>query len=137
MQKADVDRWLRAYVEAWKTYDREQIAALFSDEVSYRYHPYDRPLRGRDAVIASWLGEDNHAGASTRDEQGTYDASYRTVAVDGNVAFATGTTRYSRTPGAPPSRVFDNCFVMSFDTAGRCQEFTEWYMERPGPTVNT
>ena len=34
MQKADVDRWLRAYAEAWKTYDREQIAALFSDELS-------------------------------------------------------------------------------------------------------
>lgn len=135
MQKADVDRWLRAYVEAWKTYDRERIAALFSDEVSYRYHPYDEPLRGRDAVVASWLGEDNHAGASTRDDPDTYDASYRTVAVDGNVAFATGTTRYSRTPGAPPNRVFDNCFVMSFDTAGRCREFTEWYMERPGPTL--
>lgn len=135
MQKADVDRWLRAYVEAWKTYDRELIAALFSDEVSYRYHPYDEPLRGRDAVVASWLGEDNHTGASTRDDPDTYDASYRTVAVDGNVAFATGTTRYSRTPGAPPNRVFDNCFVMSFDTAGRCREFTEWYMERPGPTL--
>ena len=50
MQKADVDRWLQAYVEAWKSYDGE---------------------------------------------------------------------------------VYGNCFVMRFDAAGRCREFTEWYVRRP------
>jgi len=50
VEKADVDRWLQAYVEAWKSYDGE---------------------------------------------------------------------------------VYDNCFVMRFDAAGRCREFTEWYVRRP------
>jgi ketosteroid isomerase-like protein len=130
VDKAAVDRWLEAYVEAWKTYDREQIEALFADDVRYRYHPYDDPVEGREAVVGSWLGEDEPAGASTRDEPGTYDATYRAVAVDGQVAVATGRSVY-RKPGGPVERAFDNCFVMRFDQDGRCTEFTEWFMERP------
>jgi ketosteroid isomerase-like protein len=133
MEKSDVDQWLERYVEAWNTYDRDQIAALFAEDVSYRYHPYDEPIRGRDAVVESWLGESDQPGASTRDEPGTYDAGYRAVAVDDDVAVATGASTYSAHPGGPVSRTFDNCFVMRFDSAGRCAEFTEWYAERPGP----
>jgi hypothetical protein len=122
---AAVDRWLRAYVEAWKAYDRELIGALFAEDVKYRYHPYDDPVEGRDAVVRSWLGDEAHAGASTRDEKGTFDADYRTVAV------ATGSSRYLSEPGGPVREAYDNCFVMRFDSAGRCQEFTEWYIQRP------
>jgi len=131
VERADVDRWLDAYVEAWKSYDREQIAALFADDVEYRYHPYDEPIRGRDAVVAAWLGESEAPNASTRDEAGTYDASYRTVAVDGDVAVAVGTSTYLDSPGGRVVRVYDNCYLMRFDADGRCREFTEWYMKRP------
>jgi ketosteroid isomerase-like protein len=131
MKKADVDRWLEDYVAAWKSYDRDQIRALFSDDVEYRYHPYDEPIRGADAIVESWLGEGDHAGASTPDEPGTYDAEYRTVAVDGDVAVATGTSSYSDTPGGPVVRVYHNCYVMRFDPSGRCREFTEWFMQSP------
>ena len=131
MQKDAVDGWLGTYIEAWKTYEPERIAELFSADVSYRYHPYDEPVQGRDAVVASWLGEGEHVGASTRDEPGTYDAAYRTIAIDGDTAVATGTTWYSLAPGAPPDKIFHNCFVMRFDLTGRCREFTEWFIERP------
>jgi len=47
VEKADVDRWLRAYVEAWKSYDSKQIGELFSEDVRYRYHPHDEPVVGR------------------------------------------------------------------------------------------
>lgn len=131
MDRTAVDRWLQAYVEAWKSYDREQIGALFAAGVKYRYHPYDDPVEGRGAVVASWLGEGDSEGASTRDEPGTYDASYRAVAVDDDVAVATGSSSYRAKPSGPVEKVFDNCFVMRFDRDGRCSEFTEWYMERP------
>ena len=127
MTKADIDRWLEAYVRAWKSYDRDEIAALFAENVSYRYHPYDPPVEGRDAVVESWLGEGDHEGASSRDEPGTYDAAYTALAVDGDLAVATGTSTYT---GDPP-RVFHNCFVMRFDADGRCREFTEWYVQKP------
>jgi ketosteroid isomerase-like protein len=134
MQKDDIERWLRKYVAAWEAYDPESIAALFSEDVRYRYHPYDEPVRGRASLVASWLGEGETAGASTRDAPGTFDATYRTVAIDGEVVVATGATTYRPAPDADPDRVFDNCFVMRFDTAGQCCEFTEWYMERPNPS---
>ena len=131
MDRDAVNRWLDAYVEAWKTYDAEQIGALFSDDVAYRYHPYDDPIEGREAVVASWLGEAEEAsGISSRDEPGTYEASYRAVAVDGDTAVAIGTSTYRVDPA---DRIFHNCFLMRFDGDGRCAEFTEWYMERPSP----
>jgi len=99
--------------------------------VSYRYHPYDEPLQGRAAVVDSWLGEGEHKGASTRDEPGTYDATFETIAVEGNTAVAIGTTIYIKQLGPKPTRTFDNCFIIRFDSAGRCREFTEWYMEQP------
>jgi ketosteroid isomerase-like protein len=123
--------WLDRYVAAWKSYDRDEIASLFSDDVIYRYHPSDQPVVGREAVVDSWLGEGDADGASTRDEPDTYDAAYAPVAVDGDLVVATGTSRYRETPDGPVVRVYDNCFVMRFDNAGRCREFTEYYVRRP------
>ena len=132
MERTDVERWLNAYIEAWKSYDRDQIAALFSEDVEYRYHPNEEPVEGRQAVVESWLGEGDHEDASTRDEEGTYDATYEPVAVEGDVAVATGASTYVTEPGGPVDKVYDNCFVMRFDANGRCREFTEWFVEQIG-----
>jgi hypothetical protein len=86
---------------------------------------------GRKAVVASWLGEANSDTASTRDAPGTYSAQYTPVAVDGDVAVATGTSSYRERPDGPTVRIYQNCFVMRFDPEGLCQEFTEYYMKRP------
>ena len=117
-----VAAWLDRYVQAWKSYDREAIAALFSEDCSYRYYPYDEPLRGREEIVASWLDEP--------DEPGSYDGAYEPAAIDGDVAVATGTSTYTNADGSTRA-VYDNCFVMRFDQAGRCTEFTEWFVERP------
>lgn len=123
--------WLDRYVAAWRSYDGAEIAALFSEDVSYRYHPYGEPVVGRDAVVASWLGEGDADGVSDRDEPGTYDAAYAPVAVDGDMVVATGTSEYRDDVNGPVTREFRNCFVMRFDDEGRCREFTEYYMKRP------
>jgi ketosteroid isomerase-like protein len=131
MERADVERWLDSYVGAWKTYDPARIGALFSEDVEYRFHPYDLPVVGRDAVVEAWLGEGEHEGASERDEPGTYEAKYAPVAIEGDVAVATGSSTYLTEPGGAVERIYDNCFVIRFDADGRCREFTEWYMRRP------
>jgi uncharacterized protein (TIGR02246 family) len=123
LDRGDVARWLAAYVEAWKAYDAEAIGALFSEDCAYRYHPADEPLRGREAIVTSWLEDDP-------DEPGTFDAAYQPVAVDGDVAVAVGETTYSKTSGAPIDSIYDNCFLLRFDGDGRCSEFTEWYVKR-------
>jgi hypothetical protein len=127
MEKAEVDRWLRSYVEAWKSYDRDRIGGLFAEDVEYRYRPYDDPLLGREAVVRSWLAGEGHPGASASREPGTFDGDYRTVSVNGDVAVARGRSTYLSGPAGPVRRVYDNCFVMRFDSAGQCRAFTEWY----------
>ena len=131
MDRDAAQSWLDRYVGAWLSYERDEIAGLFSDDVAYRYHPYDEPVVGRDAVVASWLGEAASDSGSTRDAPGTYEASYHPVAVDGDTVVATGTSRYRDITGGPVVRTYDNCFVIRFDPEGRCREFTEYYVQRP------
>lgn len=73
--------------------------------------------------MASWLED--------RDDSGTYDAHYETIAVDGDVAVANGRSRYVEADGATLTSEYDNIFVLRFDGDGRCVEFREWFMERP------
>jgi len=120
-----VQRWLDAYVEAWKTYDREAIAALYAEAAECRYHPYDEPIRGRDAIVESWFGAGE--SAPSQDRESTYDASYRPVAIDGDLAVVVGVSTYT-----DPPAIYDNCWLVRFDSEGRCREFTEWFMQRPG-----
>ena len=131
MDHAAAQDWLDRYVRAWLTYDPELIGDLFSEDVAYRYHPYDDPIVGREAVVASWFGDSSEDGASSRDEPGTYGASYAPVAVDGDVVVATGTSSYRERPDGPVAKVFHNCFVMRFDAVGRAREFTEFYVKQP------
>ncbi|GAA1781252.1 hypothetical protein GCM10009795_029430 [Nocardioides hankookensis] len=131
MDRTSAQEWLDRYVGAWLSYDPDEIGALFSEDVAYRYHAYDEPLVGRDAVVASWVADGGEDGSSTRDAPGTYEASYTPVAVDGDVVVAQGATTYRKTPDGPVHQVYDNCFVMRFDDAGRCREFTEFYVLRP------
>lgn len=119
---ASVTKWLQDYVAAWKSYNPQAIAALFSEDATYRYHPFDKSvISGRDSIIASWL--------KNRDKQGTYDAEYQVVAVDGNTAVSNGRSRYFKADQKTLIRQFDNVFVMKFDDEGRCTEFSEWYVE--------
>lgn len=131
MDRESAQLWLDRYVGAWLSYDPEDIAQLFSEDVVYRYHPYDEPVVGRDAVVASWLGDPVAGDASTRDEPGTYEAAYSPVAVDGDVVVATGTSHYREAADGPVVRTYENCFVMRFDSSGRCRDFTEYYVRRP------
>jgi SnoaL-like domain len=117
MTREGVQAWLDAYVAAWRSYDPVEIGALFSDAAEYRYHPYDEPLRGRQAIVDDWLGD--------RDEPGSWEARYEVQVVDGDKAVATGETRYTS------GRTFSNVYVLEFDGDGACRSFTEWYIEHP------
>ena len=67
--KVQVQAWLDAYVAAWRSYERDAIVTLFTDDVSYRYLPFDEPLRGAEAVADSWLAEPRrarHVGGGVR-----------------------------------------------------------------------
>ncbi len=122
MDREALARWLAAYVDAWRGYDRAAIGALFAEDARYRYHPFDEWIRGRDEIVASWLDEP--------DEPGSYEAAYEPAAIDGEVAVAVGTSTYLAPDGSIRT-IYDNCFLMHFDADGLCAEFTEWFIERP------
>ena len=117
MTPEGVQDWLDRYVEAWRSYDRDEIKSLFSEDVSYKYHPWDEPLIGADALADNWMGD--------QDEPGSWSASYRPLHVAGNLAFTTGTSSYK------DGRVFWNLWEIEFDESGRCSRFVEWYMLQP------
>jgi ketosteroid isomerase-like protein len=133
MDRSAAQAWLDAYIEAWKTYDRAQIEALFAEDAVYRYHPYDDGddvLHGRDEIVSSWLEPEGNA--SDRDAEGTYDAQYEPYAVDGDRVVAIGRSRYwSDATRSKLERTYLNVFLMEFDGAGRCRAFTEYYMKEP------
>lgn len=117
-----LQRWLDAYVDAWRSNDPEKIGALFSDDAVYAWHPYEtRPARGREAIVRAWLKNPDHP----RDWKCRYEA----LAVTGDAGVAQGWTRY-RAAARRPAREYKTVFVMRFDREGRCREFTEWYFKR-------
>lgn len=124
-----VQAWLDGYVAAWRSYDPDEIGALFAEDAEYRYHPWDEPVRGRDAIVRSWVAPEGDA--SSRDQPGTYDARYEPHAVDGDLAVAVGSSVYLAADGSVERR-YRNVFLLRFDPSGRCSSFTEWFMLEPG-----
>jgi hypothetical protein len=112
-----VQAWLDAYVAAWRSYDRAAIGDLFSEDASYAYYPWEEPLRGRAAIVDSWLGD--------RDEPDSWEASYAPLLIADDRVIATGETTYSN------GKRYSNLWVMRFDDDGRCREYVEWFIEQP------
>jgi ketosteroid isomerase-like protein len=122
MTHDDVQRWLDAYVDAWRTYDADAIGELFATDASYRYQPYNPPMVGRAAIVADWL--------ENRDAPGSWDAHYEPFAVDGDRAVARGESRYVNPDGSLRD-LYYNLWTLRFDDEGRCVEFVEYFMELP------
>src|ERR687887_2097482 len=120
MDQASVQGWLDRYIEAWRTYDRDRIGDLFTDDAQYRYHPWDEPVRGREAIVDSWIDEP--------DDPTTWQASYAPYVVDGPRAVATGVSRYD---DGNTKREYHNVFLLEFADDGRAQRFTEVFATRP------
>jgi ketosteroid isomerase-like protein len=123
----DVQRWLDAYVDAWRSYDPAAIAALFSDDASYAYQPYREPVRGRDAIVADWL--------ESPDVAGSWDASYEAYTADGERAVAVGQSRYFE--NGKLASLYYNVWLLRFDADGRCSEFIEYWREHPKDQLPT
>lgn len=119
MDRQSFQGWLDRYVEAWKSYDEQQIRTLFSEDATYRFHPQDEPERGRDAILAAWLDEP--------EEKGTYDAEYKVLAIDGDVHVAEGWSRYFE--NGEMSDEYLNIYICRFNDAGECTEFIEYWIQ--------
>jgi ketosteroid isomerase-like protein len=113
---AQVQSWLDHYVAAWASSDPAAIGALFTDDVVYRFRPFEDAVVGRAAVVAAWLADP--------DAPGSWSAAYRVWAVSDDRAAAVGETRY--TDGSH----YHNVFLLRFRD-GACCEYTEWFVAEP------
>ena len=101
---------------------RPRSATCSREDAEYRYHPWDDPISGRDAIVADWL--------ESPDAAGTWEAQYEPYAIDGDRASAIGTSRYTNPDGSLRT-LYYNHWTLRFDGQGRCIDFVEYFMELP------
>ena len=116
MDRDAVAAWVDAYVRAWESNDPAAIGDLFTADAAYYTAPYREPWRGREAIIAGWLGR--------KDEPGTWSFRYEPLAVAGDLRFLRGWTHYT-----DPPQEFSNLWLIRLTADGRCCEFSEWWMQ--------
>lgn len=114
-----LERWVDGYRTAWTSNEPADIEALFTNDASYRFRPFDDPVVGHEAIVAGWL--------DALDENGTWTFDWRAVAIEGNTAVLEGRTEY------PAGSDYRNLWVIEFADDGRATAFTEWFMEEPTP----
>jgi uncharacterized protein (TIGR02246 family) len=126
MTHDEVQKWLDGYIAAWASNDAETIGDLFTDDAVYSYRPWeaeDQTVRGRDAIVASWLDHPT--------ESSVWDAEYQSYVVEGQRAVAIGWSRYDPV-GEQPERTYHNAYLLEFADDGRCASFHEFYMLEDG-----
>lgn len=122
MTTEQVQAWLDGYVAAWGANDAAAIGALFAPDVQYYFTPYTPVVTGRDAVVAEWM--------ENPDPPDTWQASYSPVLVTGNQTVANGRSTYFNEDGSFRAE-WNNLFLLTFNDAGECTEYREWYMKKP------
>ena len=117
--------WLDRYERAWRSNDRADAAALFTEDAVYRWRPWDTladAAQGRDAIVEAWLNDP--------DDPGTWSLECEPLAVDGSLGVARCVTRYAKTD-RQPARTYYNLWLVDLADDGRCRDFVEYYMENP------
>jgi SnoaL-like domain len=109
--------WLDRYRTAWTSNNPEDIRALFTEDAEYRYHPWDDPVTGHEAIVDSWL--------ASRDEPGDWSFDGEPMLQHGGIGIVEGRTVYANGPN------YRNLWVVELAEDGRASRFTEWYMEEP------
>lgn len=122
VERADLDRWIRAYEAAWRARGTAAAAALFTGDATYLVHPYAQPVAGRDAILRLW-----DEGREPGEE---FTMAWEVVAVDGDTGVARIEVRYL----APEEAGFRDLWIVRLAPDGRCRHFEEWPFA-PGRSV--
>ncbi len=121
MRRADLERWIDAYVRLWRTAGTDGLSEIFTEDASYSPGPFEEPKRGLEAISALWdaerLGPDE-----------SFELDSEIVATDGDTGVARIEVRY----GPPRDRLYRDLWIVRFGSDGRCTRFEEWPFWPPG-----
>jgi len=55
MKRDLFETWVQGYLQAWKTNERKDIEALFTEEATYLTQAFREPWKGRETIVSGWL----------------------------------------------------------------------------------
>ena len=113
ISRADVEAWLAAYEQAWRTRGAASLGELFTEHASYRMSPYEKSLTGLKEIAEIWEAEREGAGEP-------FTMKSALVALEDNTAVVRVEVSYER------STDYRDLWVISLDEHGRCSSFEEW-----------
>jgi ketosteroid isomerase-like protein len=124
-----VVEWLARYIAVWRSGDDSRVAELFTEDAAYHADPFAAALHGIAEIAEFW--------GISGDAPDAFEAEYEPLTVSGDLAIATGFSRYFDESRSHIEREYGNIFVLRFAPDGRCSEYREWYMLRDGETTTT
>ena len=120
MDEAGFRDWLERYFAAWRSNDRAEVEALFSEDAVYYVSPFQEPRRGRDEIVDVWIS----GGV-----QPELRLEHRPLAFSGATGVAHWAASFVTEDGG--ARVdLDGLILLEFDQDGRCRDHREWFAER-------
>ena len=134
----DIASFMEAYKHAWETSDENLLAALFTEDGTYRNTPFAEQ-RGRESIMAYWqrtkLQSDIHLTYEVlhRHERGGIAHWRTTYQVTSEEMFriwaaSSGTNLLARKQGDPlPRLLLDGVAVVELDALGLCRDFRIWW----------
>lgn len=117
VDSAVVEKFVNGYLKAWKSNDPEDIRAIFTEDAEYRFAPFEEPVVGHEDIVTEWL--------DGRDEPDAWDFEWQPIAIDGDTGIIEARTEYF------DEQTYRNLWIIEFDSEGRAESFTEWYMGEP------
>ena len=114
MEEQAVHSWVERYLSAWISNHADDIASLFTEDARYFTAPHREPWSGRVDIVEGWIDR--------KDEPGQWEFSHELLAIAGDLAFVRSWTHYLDEDD------YSNLWMIRLDDAGRCSEFTEWWM---------
>ena len=115
MDRRTVATWVEGYERAWRSPGTDQLAELFSPDVSYVPSPWAPAVNGLDELARFW-----EAGRDGPDEQ--FTLSSEVVALEGDTAVVRLSVDYL----GPDTTRWRDLWVLEFAPDGRCARFEEW-----------
>lgn len=116
MDRSDVESWLERYAAAWRDGDAEAVGALFTEDCTFRSHPFREPEDVREYTRRSFEEEENVV------------PRFGTPVVEGDRA-AVEYWAAMREDGL--DLTLAGCIVMRFAPDGRCAEMRDVWTTAP------